>query len=276
MVKKKAIRILAAVSAAALLLGGTVLLCQDDAEQIVKDQEIRQFMPTPVVVSALEQVSEPVAETQISEVSDDGVCVTAKTVASPELPADVCEILTGNAEAMHNAYPDAIAWLYLPDTAISYPVMQSDDNDLYLHHAYDGSYLKAGSIFLDYRAENRFMNNINVLYGHNMKNGTMFADICKFKSPDYFDSHRYGWLFTPETVYRLDFFAVCLTDWNDSIYSDYADTATQTGHIRDIAKIYEDAEIADSDRLILLSTCSYEFQNARTVLVGRLTEGLGV
>ena len=123
-----------------------------------------------------------------------------------------------SAQSLNEAYPDAIGWLYIPNTNISYPVTQGKDNEYYLSHAYDGSSFSAGAIFLDYRCENRFMNPVNILYGHSMKNGTMFAGVLNFADSSYFESHRYGWLATPETVYRIDFFSCAKTDCNDKLY----------------------------------------------------------
>lgn len=148
--------------------------------------------------------------------------------------------------------------------------MQGGDNDFYLHHAYDGSRLSSGSVFLDFRCESRFMKNLNVLYGHHMNNGSMFAGVCNFKDYGYFQAHKYGWLITADDVYRIDFFSAAVTDCDDEIYSGFENTADRLSHIYDISAIYEPTEISEQDRLVLLSTCSYECENARTVLTGKL------
>lgn len=153
--------------------------------------------------------------------------------------------------------------------------MQSDDNDYYLSHAYDGSYLKAGSVFLDNRCENRFMNPINIVYAHNMKNGSMFAGLLKFADPAYFDGHRYGWLSTPETVYRVDFFSCARTDWHDELYDGSLSVTDWIPHVENLSVVCREMEYSENDRFISLSTCSYEFQNARTILTGKLVETIG-
>ena len=150
--------------------------------------------------------------------------------------------------------------------------MQSDDNDYYLSHAYDGTYLKAGSVFLDYRCEGRFQNPINIVYAHNMKNGSMFAQVTNFKNDSYFESHKYGWLATPETVYRIDFFSCAVADWHDSLYEGDTPVAEWVPHICDKSVVGREITYSDDDRFISLSTCSYEFQNARTILTGKLVE----
>lgn len=103
-----------------------------------------------------------------------------------------------------------------------------------------------------------------------MNNGSMFAGVCNFKNYGYFQAHKYGWLVTPDDVYRIDFFSAAVTDCDDEIYSGFENTADRLSHIYDISAIYEPTEISEQDRLVLLSTCSYEFENARTVLTGKL------
>ena len=275
MKKKTILRALAAVSAAALLLGGAYLLTKDDFRQKLKETEIKPYMPTPIVISALEEATE--TETTVITTTATGgtaelTTEAVATTASLELSAEVRQGLIDSAVSLNNAYPDALGWLYIPDTAISYPILQSDDNEYYLSHAYDGSYLKAGSVFLDYRCEGRFRNPINIVYAHNMKNGSMFAQVTNFKNDSYFESHKYGWLATPETVYRIEFFSCAVADWHDSLYEGDTPVAEWVPHICDKSVVGREITYSDDDRFISLSTCSYEFQNARTILTGKLVE----
>ena len=150
--------------------------------------------------------------------------------------------------------------------------MQSRDNDYYLSHAYDGTYLKAGSVFLDYRCEGRFQNPINIVYAHNMKNGSMFAQVTNFKNDSYFESHKYGWLATPETVYRIDFISLAVADWYDSMYEGDTPISEWIPHLYDKSAVSREMAYSDDDRFISLSTCSYEFTNARNILTGKLVE----
>ena len=279
--KKKTIRILAVASAAALLLGGAYLLTKDDIAQKIAENDLAQFEPSASVQNALDYApSESVTttDTSVSETtSEEGTTTseTSETVPSIQenvLSPEICEELMEQAQELQESYPDAIGWIYIPDTSINYPIMQGEDNDFYLTHGTDGRSLKCGCIELDYRCENRFQNNFNILYGHNMKNGSMFANVCRFKEKDYYDSHPYGWVYTADSVYRLDFFSVAVTDWHDEIYNGFRSLDEWTPHLKGISRIYEDVELTEQDRLVLLSTCSYEFKNARTVLTGRLVE----
>ena len=277
MKKKTILRALAAVSAAALLLGGAYLLIKDDFRQKLKETEIKPYMHTPTVMSALDEASESettVSETTttITEGTDEPTTAEIITTASPELSSEVQQSLIDSAVSLNDAYPDALGWLYIPDTVISYPILQSDDNFYYLDHAYDGTPLKAGSVFLDYRCEGRFRNPINIVYAHNMKNGSMFAQITRFKNDSFFESHKYGWLATPETVYRIDFFSLAVADWHDSLYEGDTSISEWIPHIYDKSAVSREMSYSNDDRFVSLSTCSYEFTNARNILTGKLVE----
>lgn len=282
MTKKIKLGLMAAVSAA-LLLGGAMLYFKDDIAQEIAENDLEPFRPIIVSQSTLDEITSGlIAETTTKNtIKTDSTETTViaeipqNTAVSDTIPDDVRQSLIESAQAMNSAYPDAVGWLYIPDTPINYPIMQRDDNDFYLHHAYDGSSLKSGSIFLDYRCENRFMNHINIVYGHNMRNGSMFAGLLKFADSAYFDSHRYGWLSTPEAVYRVDFFSCAKADMYDELYDGSTLINDWLSHLYNASVVWENADFSENDRFISLSTCSYEFENARTILTGKLVETIG-
>lgn len=282
MTKKMKLGIMAAVSAA-LFLGGAMLYFKDNIAQEIAENNLEPFRPITISQVTLDKITDDlIAETTAAEIIQIGNAQTTVTAdisqniaVSDALPDDVRQSLIDSAQSLNNAYPDAIGWLYIPDSSINYPVMQSDDNDYYLSHAYDGSYLRAGSVFLDNRCENRFMNPINIVYAHNMKNGSMFAGVLKFADSAYFDSHRYGWIATPETVYRIDFFSCAKADMNDELYDGSTLINEWLSHLYDASVVWENADFSGNDRFISLSTCSYEFENARTILTGKLVETIG-
>lgn len=282
MTKKMKLGIMAAVSAA-LLLGGAMLYFKDDIAQEIAENDLEPFRPIMVSQGTLDEITDDlIAETTAAEIIQIGNTKTTVTSEIPQntavsdtLPDDVRQSLIESAQAMNSAYPDAVGWLYIPDSAINYPIMQGGDNDFYLHHSYDGSSLKSGSIFLDYRCENRFMNPINIVYGHNMQNGSMFAGLLSFADSAYFDSHRYGWLSTPEAVYRVDFFSCVKANMYDELYDGSMPINDWLSHLYNASVVWENADFSENDRFISLSTCSYEFENARTILTGKLVETIG-
>jgi len=275
MTKKIKLGIVAAVSAA-LLLGGALICFKDDIAQNIAENDLKPFRPITVSEGALDEITENLIEEKSTETvelkNSESAEISQNSAVSDTLPDDVRQSLIDSAQAMNSAYPDAVGWLYIPDTSMNYPIMQGGDNDFYLHHAYDGSSLQAGSIFLDYRCENRFMNPVNIVYGHNMRNGSMFAGVLNFADPAYFENHRYGWLATPETVYRIDFFSCAKADRHDKLYDGSLSVTDWIPHVENLSVVCREMEYSENDRFISLSTCSYEFENARTILTGKLVE----
>ena len=210
--KKNIIRVTAAVSAA-LLFGGAFILTKDDIRQRAKEKDMKKYLPPPGVLSALEEISVPEKEVETSENNDISSDISTQpeesvVTSQPVLSQEVRQELIDSSAEFANDYPDSLGWLYIPGTAISYPVMQYSDNDYYLSHAYDGSRLKAGSVFLDYRCESRFKNPINIVYAHNMENGTMFADVEDFFSV-FRRSLRCGRLLSSGATSRRAIFPAC-------------------------------------------------------------------
>ena len=114
---------------------------------------------------------------------------------------------------------DVTGWIYCEGTPIDYPVMHGDDNDYYLHHAYDGAYSVSGSIFTDSGNREGFVDSNTIIYGHNMNDGSMFACLTKWSDQKYYKKHPVIWLLTPERDYRIDLFSGYTT-------SAYAETYT--------------------------------------------------
>lgn len=250
--KSKAIRMGLAVTAAALLCGGIYLLLKDDVAQKFEWDKIKDYAPTPIVCEALDDA------VQVNENSD--------------ISQEIADEMTSQVQNFGQIYSNSIGWIYVPDTNINYPVMQSDDNDFYLHRAADGSYLYAGSIFMDHRCNSDFSGVSSILYGHNMDNGSMFADVKKFTDNAFFNSHRYGWLTSENEVFCVQFFAVDQTENTGEIYDTNADWRTVMSEVVNRAVIYDDIEIADTDRLLMLSTCTGADSGSRTILVGKIME----
>ena len=172
--------------------------------------------------------------------------------------------------------PDTVGWIYCPETHIDYPVVQGKTNDEYLHKSFEGARNVAGSIFMD--AENKAdLSDFNtVLYGHHMKNGSMFRDLDHYKEEGYYEAHPYMLYMTPEKNYVVEIFAGFVS----SVKEDSWEIVFPTTENR---QTWLDQRMEKSDfkgivtpdvnsHIFTLSTCSYEFSNARFVLYGMLTE----
>ena len=100
--------------------------------------------------------------------------------------------------ALQMINPDVVGWIYIEGTNVNYPIVQANDNDYYLYRLISGETNSSGSIFLDAGASELFQSRNNTLYGHNMKNGTMFADITDYVDQEFYEQHPVALLLTRE------------------------------------------------------------------------------
>jgi sortase B len=166
---------------------------------------------------------------------------------------------------------DSIAWLYCPDTVIDYPVMAADDYTYYLSHLPDGTYNINGSLFLDYSCESDFSGQISVIYGHCMKTGKMFGTLSKYKNQSYFDQHPYLYLYTEKHNYRIALIYGAVVSANRWIEEEYAQDADALLEYAKANTTFDSpVEYSADQRLVVLSTCSYEYSGARYFVIGVL------
>ena len=171
-------------------------------------------------------------------------------------------------------YPDSVGWLNIPFTGVDYPFAQARNNRYYLDRDLSGDYLAAGTLFTDCDNSADFTDFNTIIYGHHMKDGTMFAGLDAYADVEFFSNHTAGRIFLEEQVLDIEFFAYVITRADDeTLYDIPADAKGQKkllASIRDKARIYEDIGVSTEDRIVTLSTCAYEFKDARLLLIGRL------
>ena len=177
-------------------------------------------------------------------------------------------------DALQEINPDIVAWIYCPDTVINYPVLHGESNDDYLHHSYDKSYNVAGSIFVEESNERGLSDCNYILYGHHMGDKSMFATLDRWQEQGYFDEHPYMWLLTPEQDYKIFLYsAYTISAW-DQVYTVYH---TRVPEFESWLKksgtdsaVEADVELDPDAKYVMLSTCAYIFEDARSVLHGQL------
>lgn len=175
--------------------------------------------------------------------------------------------------ALQAINPDIVGWLYIEGTEINYPVVQGDDNDYYLRHLFDGTYNSSGCLFLDSRNTSDFTDTHSIIYGHHMKNGKMFAVLDGYKSQEFYDAHSEAMLLTPNGNFKLRFFAGYVASVEDDAWQlGFTLREFDNWLSASAEKSCFECNIipAVTDRILTLSTCSYEFDNARFVLIGIL------
>ena len=160
--------------------------------------------------------------------------------------------------------PDVYAWLYIPDTVINYPVVQrEDDANYYLRRDINGNDSTAGTLFTQYYNHKDWTDNLTVIYGHNMHDGSMFAALHNFEDSVFFEEHPYIYLYTPEytLVYQV-FAAYSYPDvhlllnypMNDhDSFAAYLDQVMSQDGLN--VNINRDLDISADDRVLTLSTC---------------------
>ena len=166
-------------------------------------------------------------------------------------------------------YPDVVAYIYGPDTKIQYPIAyDSTTNDYYLNRDLDGIPNANGSIFIEHLNEPDFSDHNTILYGHHMKSGLMFAGLIKYKDPSYYSTHPYFYIYTPSQNYRLDLFAGFVCAHDDEVFA----TSLTQSQLQDMAakSTFQSNIGTPTGNVVTMCTCSYEFNNARYVVVGEL------
>ena len=192
-------------------------------------------------------------------------------VLDPEIsPIDV------DFEELQLTCPDIAAWIYSPTiTIMNYPVVRFDDNSWYLNHRYDGAYSSSGTIFIDCANLPDFKNDNTIIYGHHMNDGSMFAKLVNYKSQDFYDENPVMYINTPTYNYRLELFAGYVTkDDDDLTYKFDFNTEQESQKFIDYAKSKSNFvgkfDVQPGDKFCTLSTCTYEYDNARYVVHARM------
>lgn len=205
--------------------------------------------------------------TESSEQETDKSEKTDNTEEALELPVKI------DFKSLLKKNEDVIGWLYCPDTPINYPVAQGKDNNEYLRHDLEGNYIISGTLFADYRNGVPGEDSIYIIYGHNMKNGTMFGTLSKYKSHEYYEEHPVIYYLTPDRNYIIEPFACLTVDRYDEIYTPdmpKEELLTLLTEYREKSALKSDTELTADDTVVTFSTCSYDFDDARCILIGRL------
>ena len=168
---------------------------------------------------------------------------------------------------------DYRCWLKMDNTKIDYPVVQSNDNSYYLDRDFNKNHLAAGSIFMDFR--NNFDSDKSVvIYGHNMRNGTMFGELDNFKKESFFKENNKFKIEYKDKTYTYEVFSVYIGDASENFveveFDSDEDYIDYLNRIKSKSLFKSDIEVSNNDKIVTLYTCSYEFDGARTVVNGKL------
>ncbi|MPW24268.1 class B sortase [Alkalibaculum sp. M08DMB] len=175
---------------------------------------------------------------------------------------------------------DVVGWVKIQDTKIDYPVLQGKDNEYYLSRNITKETARAGSIFMDYRNEKDGEDRNTILYGHHMKDGSMFKALMGYKEKDFFIKHPGIEFDTLKKNWKWEIFSVYITDTKfDYIRTDFATEKEYEGFLKEIKErsLYDTGvKVMKEDKILTLSTCTYEFDNARFTVHAKLVEDISL
>jgi sortase B len=202
--------------------------------------------------------------------SSDNTSKATKQSSDSDTNFDMSEHMV-DFSALKAINADSIGWLYCPDTVIDYPVMKADDYTYYLSHLPDGSSNINGSLFLDYACSSDFSDRLSVIYGHSMKSGKMFGTLAQYKNQSYFEKHPYLYLYTEKQNYRIALAYGAVVSANQWIKKGYAyDVDALLEYAQAHTTFVSKQECSSDDKFVVLSTCSYEYSDARYFVIGVL------
>ena len=176
--------------------------------------------------------------------------------------------------ALQGINDDIVGWLKVGALDISYPVTQASDNDYYLHLTFELVQNAAGCIFVDYQNRPDFQDDNTIIYGHNMKDGSMFGTLKNFVQDGVYESDPYFWIYTPERIYKYEIFNCSTVGAVSNTYTlefgsrkefqNYLDKALMQSQV-DSSKV----KVKSSDKIVTLSTCTGD-EETRFVVQGKL------
>lgn len=202
-------------------------------------------------------------------VQADMIKLKPKVVEEEDAGASFEELLAINE--------DVCAWVSLDNTNIDFPILQGETNLTYINMDVYGNFALAGSIYLDSRNEHEFHDIVNLLYGHHMDDGEMFGDLDKYKDEKFFHENKTGSLILPDRIYDLEIFACILVGASEDVIFEpqeyksdikkLLDFTEQNAMYYDTDTIAELRETNGEQQILIFSTCSTEFTDARTIVL---------
>lgn len=214
----------------------------------------------------------------VNEKDDD----TGKKTETDDKKSDVCPI-TVDFDALQEINEDVVGWIYIPGTEINYPVVQGDNNEYYLHRTFEKKDNFTGAIFMDSLCQLDFSSDNTILYGHNMKNGTMFGYLKRTYDTGYdkdadWSNHRKMWLLSPDAVREYELFAArrISAKADVDVYTVECGTPEEYEAFQKEQKensIYDTGIKPDKERpMLTLSTCTSDSEDGRFVVQALLLQ----
>lgn len=241
-----------------------------DAREDVTEAPAPEGTPEPTTTPA--PTPTPAATATADPTATPAPTVSAAPAATPEpTPRSAIDF-----DALRETCPDVMGWVRIEGTKIDYPIVQGEDNLFYLKHLPDGTANEAGSIMMDCANHPDFTDDVTILHGHHMRSGAMFGDLDLYKSAGYYAEHPMMRLFTPDGDYDVAIFAAYSVDGATfaypTVFTGRAGFDEFLHRARSRSCFTTDVEVGYGDRILMLSTCAYSYENERFLVVGKILE----
>lgn len=194
--------------------------------------------------------------------SEEDVYLTQEEIDNPDYVPSWYDMAQVDFDGLRSINPDIVGWIYFENEAISYPVLYGETDDEYIYTSYDGKSARAGSIFLESRNNPDFGDSHIIIYGHNMRNLSMFGRLRNYyMDTSYYDDHKYFQILTPSKSYRYEIVSCRHVPANDAIYSVYGRDAVGYNDFLMTSVMIDSLIVSDTkptyeDQIVTLSTCS--------------------
>lgn len=188
---------------------------------------------------------------------------------------EVGEDVRSSFQKLKDANKDYVGWITIPNTVIDYPVVKGKDNEFYLEHDFYGNYNLNGTIFADIHTVEPFYSDVTVLHGHHMKNGSMFRNLTKFKDEKFAKANNRFTVEIDTSMLTYEIFSVFYDKADKDNYIFDFENVNQFISYYDYLKGKSLFDISTSninsgDKIIILSTCSYEQKDNRLLVCAKL------
>lgn len=220
----------------------------------------------------LETTAEGFKETSLATDMENGILKETETETEPE--TTVPEVEYVDFPTLKSMNPDAAGWITMYGTKINYPVVQGTDNEYYMNHTFTGKQNAAGSIFIDASISQGMEAENVIVYGHNMKNGSMFGTLSYYKNEQMAKNYPAFLVYTEEGTYEYAIFAAFTTTaGSDTYIYGFGSEESFLGYVDRMKSqsLYDTGiTVNPGDKLMTLSTCSGKGNNRFVVLAKRL------
>lgn len=208
--------------------------------------------------------------------------IEKQELPSVEVPGEIPEenaeqgFLQVDFNKLEEINPDIIAWIEIPGLEISYPVVQGKDNEYYLHHLITGEKHKSGSIFMDFHNQEDLSDRNSIIYGHNMKDGSMFGTLDQYQEQSLYQNYPCFYMYVPGYVYEYQIFSCYEAPTDHPAYTyafaDSEDYGVFLETLQRSAMYDTGTTVTRENQIVTLSTCVNTRKDYRYLVHGKLKQ----